>query len=110
MDGFPNNKADPIADRPLFDTAAHRWRALQIAMISIFSQYCGNGLGYFNTVIYASLGVTSVPAQLGYNLLGQFIGAFCAAIGIACADRVPHRPVLTFGNLCEAILRLPFTH
>ena len=36
--------------RPLFDTPNHRWRALQIVMIAMFSQYCGNGLGYFNTV------------------------------------------------------------
>jgi hypothetical protein len=49
-------------------------------------------------VIYASLGVTSVTTQLGYNLLGQCLGAICAVLSSSYADRVPHRPVLVAGN------------
>ncbi|GFZ51177.1 hypothetical protein JCM24511_08935 [Saitozyma sp. JCM 24511] len=89
--------------RPLFNKPSNRWRALQIIMIACFSQYCGNGLGYFNTVIYASLGVTSVTTQLGYNLLGQCLGAICAVLSSSYADRVPHRPVLVAGNSACAV-------
>jgi hypothetical protein len=31
----------------------------QVLMISIFGQFSGNGLGYFNTVIYVSTVITS---------------------------------------------------
>lgn len=40
--------------RPLFLTRGGRWRMTQVLMISIFGQFSGNGLGYFNTVIYVS--------------------------------------------------------
>jgi len=44
-----------LKDRPLFTTHNGRWRMAQVLMISIFGQFSGNGLGYFNTVIYVSL-------------------------------------------------------
>lgn len=34
--------------RPLFLTRGGRWRMTQVLMISIFGQFSGNGLGYFN--------------------------------------------------------------
>jgi hypothetical protein len=46
--------ADIHQDRPLFTTHNGRWRMAQVLMISIFGQFSGNGLGYFNTVIYVS--------------------------------------------------------
>lgn len=35
--------------RPLFATRGGRWRMAQVLMISIFGQFSGNGLGYFNS-------------------------------------------------------------
>jgi len=73
-------------------------------MISIFGQFSGNGLGYFNTVIYAQLGVTSVSRQLGYNLASSVVSAFSAVSGAFLADKMPRRPVLVLGTLACAIL------
>jgi MFS family permease len=42
--------------RPLFLTRGGRWRMAQVLMISIFGQFSGNGLGYFN-VSNLSLGL-----------------------------------------------------
>ncbi len=47
----------------------------QVLMISIFGQFSDNGLGYFNTVIYNNLGYTSVPLQLGLNLVNSVVSA-----------------------------------
>ena len=45
-----------------------RWRFAMVLMISIFGQFSGNGLGYFNNVIYGQLGYDSPATQLGLNL------------------------------------------
>ena len=71
-------------------------------MISIFGQWSGNGLGYFNTSLYNIVGVKSSAEQLLYNLVTQICqcsGAVCAAI---LSDKMPRRKVLvpgTFGTL-----------
>jgi hypothetical protein len=67
-------------------------------MISIFGQFSGNGLGYFNTVIFANLGVSSVSQQLGFNLLNQFLSAIGAVTAVCLTDRMPRRKVLVFGT------------
>ena len=81
-------------------------------MISIFGQFSGNGLGYFNTVIYSNLGVKSVPKQLAYNLLSSVISCFSALAGSALTDRMLRRRVLIIGTLvCSALLpRRPDPH
>lgn len=76
-------------------------------MISIFGQFSGNGLGYFNTVIYSNLGVKSVPKQLAYNLLSSVISCFSALAGSALTDRMLRRRVLIIGTLiCSALLAI----
>lgn len=104
-------------DRPLFATRSGRWRMSQVLMISIFGQFSGNGLTYFNTqvdqfmtniistdelrVIYAELGVNTVPQQLGYNILSNATQAISAITGALLMDRLPRRGVLiwcTFGK------------
>jgi hypothetical protein len=40
------------SDRPLFATRSGRWRMSQVLMISIFGQFSGNGLTYFNTRVH----------------------------------------------------------
>jgi len=90
--------------RPLFMTHQGRWRMAQVLMISIFGQFSGNGLGYFNTVIYAQLGVTSVSRQLGYNLANSVVSAFSAVCGAFLTDKMPRRPVLVAGTFICAVL------
>ena len=51
--------------RPLLATHNARWRFAMVMFMSIFGQFSGGGLGYFNTVIYNSLGYTkSAPFPL----------------------------------------------
>jgi len=77
----------------------------QVLMISIFGQFSGNGLGYFNVVIFANLGIKSVPQQLGYNLLNSVISAVGALTAVSLTDKMPRRPVLIFGTLaCAGLL------
>ncbi|KAK3989939.1 putative transporter [Cladorrhinum sp. PSN332] len=91
--------------RPLFLTKNGRWRMAQVLMISIFGQFSGNGLGYFNTVIFDNIGVKEVPAQLGYNILNQGISAIGALTAVTLTDRMPRRKVLVIGTaLCAVAL------
>lgn len=91
--------------RPFLLTHSGRWRMAQVLMISIFGQFSGNGLGYFNTVIFNNIGVTSVSKQLAYNLLNSVLSAVGALTAVTLTDRMPRRPVLIFGTLaCAAAL------
>jgi len=90
--------------RPLFLTKNGRWRMAQVLMISIFGQFSGNGLGYFNTVIYNNLGVTSVSKQLGFNLLSSVVSCIGALTAVSLTDKMPRRPVLIYGTFACAVL------
>ncbi|KAK4454499.1 lactose permease [Podospora aff. communis PSN243] len=89
--------------RPFLTSHNARWRMLQVLMISIFGQFSGNGLGYFNTVIFRQIGVDSVPQQLGYNILNQCLSAIGALTAVTLTDRMPRRKVLVFGTLLCAV-------
>ncbi|GAB1310672.1 Lactose permease [Madurella fahalii] len=89
--------------RPFLLTHNGRWRIAQVLMISVFGQFSGNGLGYFNTVIFRGLGVTSVEQQLGYNILNQVLSAIGALTAVAFTDRMPRRPVLVIGTFMCAV-------
>ncbi|KAK1757738.1 general substrate transporter [Echria macrotheca] len=89
--------------RPLILTHNGRWRMLQVLMISIFGQFSGNGLGYFNTVIFRQLGVESVPQQLGYNVLNSCLSAIGALTAVTLTDRMPRRKVLITGTFMCAV-------
>jgi len=41
-----------------------------VMLMSVFGQFSGGGLGYFNTVIYASLGYTSYVIALRLTGVG----------------------------------------
>lgn len=87
-------------------------------MISIFGQFSGNGLGYFNTVIYvslpthmtkstnqkANLGVSSVSQQLAYNLLNSVVSCIGAMTAVTLTDRMPRRKVLIIGTFTCAVM------
>lgn len=89
--------------RPFLFTHSNRWRMAQVLMISIFGQFSGNGLGYFNTVIFKNIGVTEVPQQLGYNILTQALSAVSALTAVSLTDRMPRRPVLVIGTFMCAV-------
>ncbi|KAI0386476.1 general substrate transporter [Hypomontagnella monticulosa] len=95
----------PLDYRPFLLTHSGRWRIAQVLMISIFGQFSGNGLGYFNTTIFELIGVTSVEQQLAYNLLNSVLSAVGALTAVAFTDTMPRRKVLVFGTLaCAAAL------
>jgi hypothetical protein len=56
--------------RALFMTKNARWRFIMVMLMSVFGQFSGGGLGYFNTVIYASLGYTSYVTALRLTGVG----------------------------------------
>jgi len=89
--------------RPFIFSHSGRWRMAQVLMISIFGQFSGNGLGYFNTTIFNNLGVTSVPQQLGYNILNQVLSAIGALTAVSLTDRMPRRKVLVIGTFMCAV-------
>lgn len=71
------------------------------------SQFSGNGLGYFNTVIYANLGVEKVSQQLAYNLLNSVVSAIGAYSAVCLTDRMPRRKVLIIGTFtCACMLAI----
>ncbi|KAI1472957.1 general substrate transporter [Daldinia caldariorum] len=91
--------------RPFLLSHSGRWRIVQVLMISIFGQFSGNGLGYFNTTIFEIIGVTSVEQQLAYNLLNSVLSAVGALTAVALTDTMPRRKVLVLGTFaCAAAL------
>ena len=108
QDGIDKNAWDY---RPFLFTHSGRWRMAQVLMISIFGQFSGNGLGYFNTVIFANIGVTSVSKQLAYNLLNSVLSAVGALSAVSLTDRMPRRKVLVIGTLgmfcCPSLSSFP---
>lgn len=70
--------------------------------MSVTGQFSGNGLGYFNTVLYGKLGISSVVEQLQYNLVYAVISALGAFIGACFSDRMPRRWPLVYGTLGQS--------
>ncbi|KAL4922051.1 general substrate transporter [Aspergillus aurantiobrunneus] len=89
--------------RPFILSHSGRWRFAQVIMISIFGQWSGNGLGYFNPSIYEALGYTSSSMQLALNLVHSVVGAIGALTAVYYCDRMPRRTVLVWGTLVCAI-------
>lgn len=75
----------------------------QVLMISVFGQFSGNGLGYFNTTIFKQIGVTTVEQQLGYNLLNSVVSAIGAISAVTLTDRMPRRTVLVWGTFGKSL-------
>lgn len=95
-------------DRPFIFSHSGRWRFLQVVMISVFGQWSGNGLGYFNPTIYQALGYTSSSMQLLLNLINSIVGAIGALTAVYFTDRMPRRPVLVWGTLGEPLPNFSF--
>lgn len=92
------NTTNETQDRPFIFTHSGRWRFLQVMMISVFGQWSGNGLGYFNPTIYKSLGYTSSSIQLLLNLVNSIVSAIGALTAVHFTDKMPRRKVLVFGT------------
>ncbi|RWA13939.1 hypothetical protein EKO27_g1149 [Xylaria grammica] len=89
--------------RPLLLTHNGRWRFIQVLMISVFGQFSGNGLGYFNATIFEQIGVESISQQLAYNLLNSVLSAVGALTAVTLTDRMRRRPVLVYGTFACAV-------
>ncbi|KAI2636619.1 putative MFS lactose permease [Xylaria nigripes] len=89
--------------RPFLFSHSGRWRFSQVFMISIFGQFSGNGLGYFNTTIFEQIGVKTIPQQLGYNVLNSVLSAIGALSAVSLTDRMLRRPVLIYGSFACAV-------
>lgn len=93
--------------RPMVLTHNGRWRFGQIIMISVFGQFSGNGLGYFNAAIFSLIGVTTTAQQLGYNVLNSIVSAIGAGVGVRYSDKMPRRTVLVYGTIvCSLLLAI----
>ena len=90
--------------RPLFMEHNGRWRFLQVIMMSVFGQFSGNGLGYFNPTIFNGIGIKSTAQQLGFNVLNQCLSAIGAGIGVSLSDKMPRRKVLVIGTFVCAVM------
>ncbi|KXJ97332.1 lactose permease [Microdochium bolleyi] len=104
-DGIRQDGVDkePWNYKPLLLSHSGRWRMAQVLMISIFGQFSGNGLGYFNADIFKLIGITSVEDQLGYNVLNSVISAIGAGIAVCFTDTMPRRKVLIIGTFVCAL-------
>ncbi|KAJ5449986.1 uncharacterized protein N7458_006435 [Penicillium daleae] len=89
--------------RPFLFTHSGRWRFAQVIMISVFGQWSGNGLGYFNSTIFNILGYKSSSTQLLLNVVNSIVSAIGAGTAVCLTDKMPRRPVLIFGTLACAI-------
>jgi sugar porter (SP) family MFS transporter len=89
--------------RPFMMSHSGRWRLAQVLMISIFGQFSGNGLGYFNTVIFKGIGINTVSQQLAYNILNQVLSAVGALTAMSLTDRMHRRKVLVIGTFVCAL-------
>lgn len=91
--------------RPMLFTHNGRWRFTQIVMISVFGQFSGNGLGYFNAAIFSLIGISTTAQQLGFNVLNSILSSIGAGIGVSQSDRMPRRQVLVYGTfICACLL------
>lgn len=71
-------------------------------MISVFGQWSGNGLGYFNATIFKAIGYEASDTQLLLNLVNSIISAVGALTAVFFTDKMRRRPVLIFGTFGES--------
>lgn len=86
----------------LFKTRNARWRSLMVILMGVFGQFSGNGLGYFNTQIYAAVGYDNYM-QFVLNLVSSIVSCLAALVGVSVADRMSRRKILIAGTIASAI-------
>ncbi|KAK7730374.1 hypothetical protein SLS53_009074 [Cytospora paraplurivora] len=108
-EGIQNDGLDKVwwDYRPFLLEHNGRWRFLQVLMMSVFGQFSGNGLGYFNATIFDGIGIKTTAQQLGFNVLNSCLSAIGAGLGVSYSDRMPRRTVLVYGTfVCAAMLAI----
>ncbi|EJU06504.1 general substrate transporter [Dacryopinax primogenitus] len=89
--------------RPLFFTAASRYRIYLCIMVSVWGQLSGNGLiTYYLTVLLNQAGITSPDRQRVLNFVNSITSFVGALSGTAIADHVGRRFLMLFGSWCCA--------
>ena len=73
-----------------------------VILISVFGNFSGSGLGFFNLAIYEAVGYDS-DMQFILNLMLPVLGTLAAVANAALSDRVPRRKVLIIGTLICAV-------
>jgi hypothetical protein len=91
------NRSESL-DRPFITTHSGRWRFAQVIMISVFGQWSGNGLGYFNATIFKVIGYEKSSMQLLLNLINSLVSAVGALTAVCLTDKMRRRPVLIYGT------------
>ncbi|CAE6416392.1 unnamed protein product [Rhizoctonia solani] len=95
--------------RPLFRTAADRYRSYMCLGMATFGQLSGNGLiTYFFVVLLQNAGITSSNAQLVLNFVMSIVSFGGACTGVSLLDKVGRRPLMMFsttvGAICLAVV------
>ncbi|CCO36479.1 Lactose permease [Rhizoctonia solani AG-1 IB] len=95
--------------RPLFRTAADRYRSYMCLGMATFGQLSGNGLiTYFFVVLLQNAGITSANSQLVLNFVMSVVSFGGACTGVSLLDKVGRRPLMMFsttvGAICLAVV------
>lgn len=81
--------------RPLFRTAADRYRVYMVILIGAFGQLSGNNMvTYFLTILLANAGITSQNKQLTLNFVNSVTSYMGALTGSFVIDRFGRRKAL----------------
>jgi len=86
----------------LFNTPNARYRTFMMALMGIFGQWSGNGLGYFLTILFANAGVDTQNGRLTLNFVNTVISACGALIATSLTDKVGRRKMWLYGTLVSA--------
>ncbi|QRW06106.1 Sugar (and other) transporter [Ceratobasidium sp. AG-Ba] len=90
--------------RPLFRTAADRYRSYMCLGMATFGQLSGNGLiTYFFVVLLSNAGITSANSQLVLNFVMSVVSFGGACTGVSLLDKVGRRPLMMFSTIVGAI-------
>ncbi|TFY81912.1 hypothetical protein EWM64_g2102 [Hericium alpestre] len=94
--------------RPLFRTAADRYRAWMVVLIGSFGQLSGNGLiTYFLPVLLKNAGIVSQNRQLTLNFVNSVTSFIGALSGSASVDHIGRRKLLLISTgLCVVTLAI----
>jgi sugar porter (SP) family MFS transporter len=86
--------------RPLFKTAASRYRLACNCIVSCFGQWAGNGIvSYFLSAFLDTAGITGDVAQTNVAMGMNAVQIVFAMAGASIVDRVGRRPMLVVVNI-----------
>ncbi|KAF7301979.1 MFS domain-containing protein [Mycena indigotica] len=86
----------------LFNTPNARYRTFMMALMGVFGQWSGNGLGYFLTILFQNAGVNSQNDRLTLNFVNTVVSACGALIATALTDKIGRRKMWFWGTFVSA--------